>query len=77
MTLETQGIRVSLTEVDLIGGRIHALRGFIPKAFAEGKIDFIKLREALGDDVDDRTDRYSFFWAGKRDAIRLLQAPSG
>ncbi len=48
----------------------------MPQAFTEGKIDLEKLRATLGDLADDRLERYSFSWAGKRDAIRLLQAPS-
>jgi len=39
-------------------------------------LDFDKLREALGEFVDDAPERYSFTWAGKRDGIRLLQMPS-
>ena len=56
--------------------RIDALKDLIPEAFTEGKIDFHRLREALGDLVDDRPERYSFTWAGRRDAMRLLQTPS-
>ena len=52
------------------------LKELFPQIVTEGKIDFDKLREALGDEVDSRPERYSFSWAGKRDAIRLLQTPS-
>ncbi|MFH2101888.1 MAG: site-specific DNA-methyltransferase [Chloroflexota bacterium] len=64
----------------------------MPQVFTEGRIDFDKLRLALGDLADDPStalrqaqgdssgqaapERYSFSWAGKRDAIRLLQVPS-
>jgi len=61
---------------DLRQEGIARLRELFPEAVTEGKIDFAKLREALGDEVDDRPERYSFTWAGKRDAIRLLQTPS-
>ncbi|MBM3128424.1 MAG: site-specific DNA-methyltransferase [Chloroflexi bacterium] len=61
---------------DLLGEQIESLRQIFPEAFAEGKLDFDKLRAALGDFVDERPERYSFTWAGKRDAIRLLQTPS-
>src|SRR3989337_4546826 len=47
-----------------------------PECVSEGKIDFEKLRAALGDEVDARPERYAFTWAGKRDALRLLQTPS-
>ena len=56
--------------------QVESLHALLPQAFTEGKIDFEKLRASLGDFVDERPERYSFSWAGKRDAIRLLQTPS-
>jgi hypothetical protein len=35
-----------------------------------------RLRATLGDLVEDGPERYQFTWAGKRDAIRLLQSPT-
>ncbi|MEI7837066.1 MAG: site-specific DNA-methyltransferase, partial [Planctomycetota bacterium] len=67
---------VARESADLRQENIARLRELFPEAVTEGKIDFAKLRETLGDDVDDRPERYSFTWAGKRDAIRLLQTPS-
>ena len=55
--------------------RAH-LRELFPEAFTEGRIDFEKLRATLGDLVDDGPERYQFTWAGKRDAVRLLQTPT-
>jgi adenine-specific DNA-methyltransferase len=59
-----------------LSDRIEALRDLVPEAFAEDGIDFDELRAVLGDDLDDRPERYSFSWAGKREAIQLLQLPS-
>jgi predicted nuclease of restriction endonuclease-like (RecB) superfamily len=42
----------------------------------QGKVDFEKLRATLGEIVDERPERYSFTWAGKRDCIRLLSTAS-
>ncbi|MGA2491062.1 MAG: site-specific DNA-methyltransferase [Anaerolineales bacterium] len=67
---------VSKTTPVLINDQLAALRTLMPQAFTEDKIDPEKLRVSLGDIVDDRPERYSFSWAGKRDAIRLLQVPS-
>jgi len=60
----------------LIDEQVERLREIFPEAFTEGKVDFDKLRDTLGEIVDDRPERYSFPWAGKRDAIKLLQTPS-
>jgi len=67
---------VSKTTPSLSYEQLAALRTLMPQAFSEGRIDPEKLRLTLGDHVDDRPERYSFSWAGKRDAIRLIQAPS-
>ena len=61
---------------DLTADRRQALQALVPEAFSESKIDFEKLRAALGDLVEDSPERYAFSWAGKRDAIRLLQTPT-
>ena len=61
---------------NVLAEKIDTLRELFPGAFAEGKVDWDKLRSLLDDAVDDRPERYSFTWAGKREAIRLLQTPS-
>src|SRR3990170_4105273 len=60
----------------IVPEQMEQLKELFPQIVTEGKIDFDKLREALGDEVDSRPERYSFSWAGKRDAIRLLQTQS-
>ncbi len=71
-----KGEPVAAATPDLAVERLEQLRELFPDAFSEGKVDLEKLRAALGDIVDDRPERYAFIWAGKRDAIRLLQTPS-
>lgn len=73
---EATATPVAKTSADFTVERLAALRELIPEAFSEGKLDVEKLRLALGDVVDERAERYSFGWAGKRDAIRLLQTPT-
>ena len=67
---------VTQTSADLLGENIERLKALFPEAVTEGKVDFARLRDVLGDEVDDRPERYWFTWAGKGDAIRLLQTPS-
>jgi len=62
--------------VNLAEEQLTRLKALFPEAFTEDKVDFDKLRATLGDLVDDGPERYTFTWAGKRDAIRLLQAPT-
>ena len=56
--------------------RLAALAELFPEVACEGRIDVDKLRALLGAAVDDRPERYTFSWAGKRDAIRILAEPS-
>ncbi len=67
---------VEQTSPDIIAEQIDRLKGLFPEAVSEGKVDFEMLKAVLGEIVDDHAERYSFTWAGKRDAIRLLQIPS-
>ncbi len=67
---------VERQSADLVKENLARLQELFPEAVSEGKVDFEKLRATLGQIVDDRPERYSFTWAGKRDAIRLLQVPS-
>jgi adenine-specific DNA-methyltransferase len=67
---------VPKTTPSLTDEQLQALQALIPQAFTEGKIDPEKLLASFGDLAEDRPERYSFSWAGKRDAIRLLQVSS-
>src|SRR3984893_18490164 len=67
---------VETTSPNLLEEQTEQLKLIFPQAFSEGKIDFKKLRTALGDVVDTQPERYSFTWAGKRNATLLLQTPS-
>jgi adenine-specific DNA-methyltransferase len=67
---------VERASADLVGEKVERLKEVFPEAFVEGKVDFEKLKATLGEVVDDGPERYSFTWAGKRDAIRLLQVAS-
>lgn len=62
--------------LDIEAENIEKLRRIFPEAFEEGKIDFGKLRQLLGDYVDDAEERYRFTWNGKGRALRLSQTPS-
>ena len=64
------------TSEDLVQDNIQALTRLFPEVACDGKIDFHKLRNLLGDAVDNASDRYNFTWHGKDAALRLSQTPS-
>jgi len=55
---------------------IKKLMTMFPEVVTEGKIDFEKLKQLLGEYVDDSNERYNFTWNGKGRALRLSQTPS-
>ncbi len=71
-----KGEAVARASADFLAGQVTRLQELFPEAFTEGRVDWDKLRATLGDLVDDGPERYTFTWAGKRDAIRLLQTPT-
>lgn len=68
--------RLPLTSQDVLADKIAALQELFPEVFAEGKVDFERLKQALGESVDEGRERYGLSWAGKSEAIRNLQAQS-
>ena len=61
---------------DLAAENIEQLQQIFPDVFEEGKIDFDKLKQVLGEYVDDDKERYNFTWNGKGKALRLAQTPT-
>jgi len=55
---------------------IKKLMTIFPEVVTEGKVDFEKLKQLLGEYVDDSNERYNFTWNGKGRALRLSQTPS-
>jgi adenine-specific DNA-methyltransferase len=58
--------------------RLKALEQAVPEAFADGKINWDTLREALGENLEDegRDEYFGLNWPGKREARKRAAAPS-
>ncbi len=68
--------RVGASCGDVLEAQVARLRELFPEVFVEGKIDFDKLKVTLGGAAESGPGRFHFTWAGKDDAISLLQTPS-
>src|SRR5690554_3403953 len=55
---------------------IKKLMTIFPEVVTEGKVDFEKLKQILGEYVEESNERYNFTWNGKGRALRLSQTPS-
>jgi len=64
------------TTPDIAEENIQQLKTIFPDVFTEGKVDFKKLQQVLGEYIDTESERYNFSWNGKARALRLAQTPS-
>jgi adenine-specific DNA-methyltransferase len=57
--------------------RLRELQAVVPEAFADGRINWGTLKEALGETLEDEDkEHFGLFWPGKREARRLAAMPS-
>ncbi|MBP7552071.1 MAG: site-specific DNA-methyltransferase [Spirochaetes bacterium] len=61
---------------DILNEKINKLKEIIPEVFTENKIDFEKLKLALGENINLQNERYVLNWAGKSDSFKVLQMPT-
>jgi adenine-specific DNA-methyltransferase len=64
------------TTPDITAQNIEALKSLFSEVCTDGKIDFEKLQQLLGKEVDTSPERYNFTWNGKSQALHLSQSPS-
>lgn len=59
--------------------QLEELKKIVPEAFADGKINWQTLKEALGEFLEDEgpeAEHFGLFWPGKREARRMAAIPS-
>ena len=61
--------KVNFTSSNLSEEKLAELHRILPEAFSENKIDWGKLLAVLGDQIDERIEKFSFTWSGKSNAI--------
>lgn len=62
--------------LDLRSEQLERLKALFPEAISEGRIDFDRLRQTLGDQVIPLGERYVLNWAGKSEAFKAIQTPT-
>ncbi len=69
--------KLDLRSHDVAEDRRQELLRLFPEIRTEGgKLDFERLKLALGETVDVGKERYGMTWPGKADCFRTIQAPS-
>ncbi|MBU1901926.1 site-specific DNA-methyltransferase [Patescibacteria group bacterium] len=62
--------------LNIVNENIEKLKELFPEVFSEGKINFTKLEEELGEFTEKENERYNFTWNGKQEAKKIAQTPS-
>lgn len=75
--LPEQPERLDLRSHDAVAGRLQELLRLFPEVRTEdGKLDFERLKLALGTAVDSGPERFGMNWPGKADCFKAIQTPS-
>ena len=67
--------KLDKNSLDIVKQNIEKLKEIFPDVFTEDKIDFEKLRENLGEFVEESDEKYQFTWFGKKKANQLALTP--
>ena len=67
---------INKESVNILEENISKLKELFPEVFSEGKIDFDKLKETLGEFVDSNDEKYTFSWAGRQESKKFSLIPS-
>lgn len=59
--------------LDVMAAKVAQLRELFPEVLSEGKIDFERLRDVLGDQIAFHNEHYELSWAGKSEARAEIQ----
>ncbi len=62
--------------MDIVLDNVSKLKEVFPDAISDGKVDFEYLKSLFENDIADSSDKYSFNWPGKTQAIRESQKQS-
>lgn len=69
--------KLDLSSMSITDAKKAGIKDLVPEAFTEGgKVDFDRLKLALGETVDVGKERYGMNWPGKAECFRTIQAPS-
>lgn len=68
--------KMDLRSMDITEEHKARLKELFPHVFNEDKIDFERLRQTLGEDIDTGLERFGLTWPGKSECMKIIQQPS-
>ncbi|HHV24393.1 MAG TPA: site-specific DNA-methyltransferase [Methanosarcina sp.] len=72
----TEPERLDLKSLSIVEDQKSKLKEIFPHIFNEDKIDFDKLRQTLGEEVNEGQELYGMTWPGKSECFKIIQLPS-
>lgn len=72
----TEPGKLDLRSMDITEEQKSKLKQIFPHIFNEDNIDFDKLRQTLGEEVDEGQERYGMTWPGKSECFKVIQQSS-
>lgn len=58
---------------NIVQNNIESLKSLFPEVLTDNNIDITKLRQVLGENIEQGKERYDFTWNGKSQAIQIAQ----
>ncbi len=68
--------KLDLESLDIKQDKIELLKKAFPEVVTEGKVDFERLKNELGEEVETGKERYEMKWPGKAYLSKIIQEPS-
>ena len=68
--------KLNLKSLDIKHDKIEQLKKAFPEVVTEGKVDFERLKNSLGGEIETGKERYEMKWPGKANLQKIIQEPS-
>lgn len=72
----TDTAKLDLRSMSITDDQKAKLKQLFPEVFNEDRIDYDKLKQTLGEDIDTGEERFGMTWPGKSDCFKVIQTPS-
>lgn len=72
----TDELKLDLKSMSITEEKKSQLKQLFPEVFAENKVDFERLKQVLGENIEVGKERYGMTWAGKSNCFKIIQEPS-
>ena len=72
----TDTAKLDLRSMSITDDQKAKLKQLFPEVFNEDRIDYDKLKQTLGEDIDTGEERFGMTWPGKSYCFKVIQTPS-